>query len=222
MGLVHQGQKALAGLSEQVQNWTSSMQLPAHVPRRLPHFAPRMGPPGGSLISLDSSLQGAPGPAHAGHKTTGSRQQRNHGAPMASMHAQLQPHAASGAADASRKAELGRATWTLLHMLAAQFPEKPTRQQQRDAKELIGCLTRIYPCADCASHWQQIVKKDPPTVGSREQLQQWMCRTHNSVNRSLGKPTFNCDLAAARWTPLDCSKDGSTINSCDMTVGKKQ
>ena len=36
--------------------------------------------------------------------------------------------------------ELGRATWTLLHTTAAQFPEKPTRRQQRDAKQLVGAV----------------------------------------------------------------------------------
>ena len=34
--------------------------------------------------------------------------------------------------------ELGRATWTLLHTLAAQFPENPTRQQRKDATQLVG------------------------------------------------------------------------------------
>jgi FAD-linked sulfhydryl oxidase len=56
------------------------------------------------------------------------------------------------------KEDLGRATWTFLHTLAAQFPEHPTRQQQRDARQLIDSLTRIYPCADCAKHFQELVR----------------------------------------------------------------
>jgi FAD-linked sulfhydryl oxidase len=56
------------------------------------------------------------------------------------------------------KEELGRATWVFLHTLAAQFPERPTRQQQRDARQLVDSLTRIYPCADCAQHFQEIVR----------------------------------------------------------------
>jgi len=116
------------------------------------------------------------------------------------------------------KEELGRATWTFLHTLAAQFPEYPTRQQQRDARNLMESLTRIYPCADCAQHFQAIVKNDPPVVSSGREFQMWMCRAHNTVNRSIGKPTFNCEVAAARWTPLECD----VTNSCDMTVGKRK
>lgn len=56
------------------------------------------------------------------------------------------------------KEELGRATWVFLHTLAAQFPERPSRQQQRDARQLMDSFTRIYPCADCAQHFQEIVR----------------------------------------------------------------
>uniref|UniRef100_A0A061SB40 Sulfhydryl oxidase n=1 Tax=Tetraselmis sp. GSL018 TaxID=582737 RepID=A0A061SB40_9CHLO len=56
------------------------------------------------------------------------------------------------------QAELGRATWTLLHTTAAQFPERPTRQQQRDARKLVYVLSRTYPCAECAKHFREIIK----------------------------------------------------------------
>ncbi|KAG5130772.1 hypothetical protein JHK84_037169 [Glycine max] len=36
------------------------------------------------------------------------------------------------------KEELGRATWTFLHILAAQYPDNPTRQQKKDVKELVS------------------------------------------------------------------------------------
>ncbi|CAL5194497.1 unnamed protein product [Lathyrus oleraceus] len=39
------------------------------------------------------------------------------------------------------KEDLGRATWTFLHTLAAQYPDNPTRQQKKDVKELYrSCL----------------------------------------------------------------------------------
>lgn len=66
--------------------------------------------------------------------------------------------AASAEAAASRRAELGRSTWTLLHMLAAQLPDRPSKQQQKDVRGLVDVLTRIYPCGECARHFAQHVK----------------------------------------------------------------
>ncbi|MQL95082.1 hypothetical protein Taro_027735, partial [Colocasia esculenta] len=57
------------------------------------------------------------------------------------------------------KEELGRATWTLLHMIAAKFPERPTRQQRRDAKELMAIISRLYPCKECADHFKEILRQ---------------------------------------------------------------
>ena len=74
--------------------------------------------------------------------------------------------------------ELGRCTWTLLHTLAAQYAEQPTKQQQRDARELVRAtsawavpcsqvaqqiliLTRLYPCRECAVHFAELVRSAP-------------------------------------------------------------
>ena len=75
--------------------------------------------------------------------------------------------------------ELGRCTWTLLHTLAAQYAEQPTKQQQRDARELVRAapsralssahlghrqiliLTRLYPCRECAVHFAELVRSVP-------------------------------------------------------------
>lgn len=37
----------------------------------------------------------------------------------------------------SPREEVGRATWMLLHTIAAQFPDKPTKRQQQDVKTLV-------------------------------------------------------------------------------------
>lgn len=107
--------------------------------------------------------------------------------------------------------ELGRATWTFLHTLAAQFPERPTRQQQRDVRELVGLLTRIYPCRECADHFKEVVRVNPPHVGSGVELAQWMCRVHNVVNRSLNKEQFPCQRVDVRWGALHCEEGACTL-----------
>ncbi|CAM6090981.1 unnamed protein product [Calypogeia fissa] len=137
------------------------------------------------------------------------------------------------------KEDLGRATWTFLHTLAAQFPEHPTKQQQRDAKDLMGILSRIYPCKECADHFKDVLYAHsfsvlkvsstaihfstttmhklvtqgahPVESNSGEQLAQWMCRVHNVVNRSLGKAQFPCHRVDFRWGALDCNE-----GACDL------
>ncbi|CAL8461726.1 g1257 [Coccomyxa elongata] len=111
------------------------------------------------------------------------------------------------------KEDLGRATWLLLHTIAAQYPANPSKQQRKDVAALVDTLTRIYPCGECAFHFQEIVRRNAPATGNAQELQQWMCNVHNNVNRSLGKAEFNCELVDARWSGLDCGDD----MACDIT-----
>jgi FAD-linked sulfhydryl oxidase len=126
-----------------------------------------------------------------------------------------------------KRAEVGRATWTFLHTLAAQLPDQPSRQQQKDVKALVELLTRVYPCGECADHWRELVKRSPPDVGSGEEFRQWLCRAHNKVNASLGKPEFNCSFLGTRWSPLNCKSDQEDeeedkgIRGCELTGNKK-
>ncbi|KAG0605783.1 hypothetical protein M758_9G087400 [Ceratodon purpureus] len=109
------------------------------------------------------------------------------------------------------KEDLGRATWTFLHTLAAQYPENPTRQQKRDAKDLMSIMTRLYPCKTCAEHFKEVLKAYPVKADSGVELAQWMCQVHNVVNRSLGKSQFPCQRVDARWGELHCDE-----GACDL------
>ncbi|XVF01372.1 hypothetical protein REPUB_Repub04eG0082500 [Reevesia pubescens] len=109
------------------------------------------------------------------------------------------------------KEELGRATWTFLHTLAAQYPENPTRQQKKDVKELMSILSRMYPCKECADHFKEVLRANPVQAGSHDEFSQWLCHVHNVVNRSLGKLVFPCERVDARWGKLDCEQ-----RACDL------
>ena len=125
------------------------------------------------------------------------------------------PAAPAPAGGLTSKEEVGRATWTFLHTLAAQYPDHPTRQQRRDARTLIDVLTRMYPCGECARHFRAVVAAHPPQVASRAEFSGWMCQVHNVVNRSLDKPTFNCDLVGSRWAGLECDEE----EACSLDLG---
>ncbi|KDP44476.1 hypothetical protein JCGZ_16309 [Jatropha curcas] len=109
------------------------------------------------------------------------------------------------------KEELGRATWTFLHTLAAQYPENPTRQQKKDVKELMAILSRMYPCRECADHFKEVLRVNPVQAGSHTEFSLWLCHVHNIVNRSLGKLIFPCERVDARWGKLECEQ-----RACDL------
>jgi FAD-linked sulfhydryl oxidase len=121
----------------------------------------------------------------------------------------------AAAAAGITKEDIGRATWLFLHTLAAQYPENPTWQQRKDAKTLIDVLTRMYPCGECARHFKKVVAATPPQVGNKKEFAHWMCEIHNVVNRSLGKPSFNCDLVESRWAGLECEEE----DACSLDLG---
>ena len=106
---------------------------------------------------------------------------------------------------------LGRATWTFLHTLAANFPETPTVQQQKEISSFIGTLGRYYPCWHCADDFRVWMGKRGNEIRTRTRrdLEEWMCRAHNEVNLKLGKKVFDCSdkSLSIRWR--DGPKDGS-------------
>ncbi|XP_020523937.1 FAD-linked sulfhydryl oxidase ERV1 isoform X2 [Amborella trichopoda] len=132
----------------------------------------------------------------------------------------LPPLLVKQSAKPSTKEEVGRATWTLLHTIAAQLPERPTKQQKRDVKELMAILSRIYPCKECADHFKEVLKANPVQAASQAEFSQWLCHVHNVVNRSLGKPAFLCNRVDARWGKLDCQDRACDLQGIDTFLDK--
>ncbi|ERF68017.1 hypothetical protein EPUS_06407 [Endocarpon pusillum Z07020] len=90
------------------------------------------------------------------------------------------------------KAELGRAAWKLFHTTMARFPDQPSEEESAALKSYIYLFARLYPCGECASHFQKILKKYPPQTSSRSAAAAWACHVHNEVNKSKGKPVLDC------------------------------
>lgn len=90
------------------------------------------------------------------------------------------------------KAELGRAAWMLFHSTMARFPDKPTQDESDALKSYIHLFARLYPCGECATHFQQLLKQFPPQTSSRSAAAVWACHVHNQVNLSKNKDEFDC------------------------------
>jgi len=93
--------------------------------------------------------------------------------------------------------------------MAAQYPDRPDKAQQKAVQNLIEALSHTYPCAVCSAHFRDIIRKTPPRTATGGDLQQWMCEVHNLVNDSLGKPSFNCSLVGMRWQGCDEIEGGA-------------
>jgi mitochondrial FAD-linked sulfhydryl oxidase len=59
-------------------------------------------------------------------------------------------------------AKLGRSTWTLLHTMAAWYPDAPSSSDQTSMKSFFAALSHFYPCPWCAHDFQQNLEEKPP------------------------------------------------------------
>ncbi|BEJ14186.1 hypothetical protein CspHIS471_0313600 [Cutaneotrichosporon sp. HIS471] len=94
--------------------------------------------------------------------------------------------------NATAKAELGRAAWRVLHLMTLRYPEIPTPDDRAALKSFFYLFSRLYPCGECAEHFQKMLKKYPPQTSSRKAASMWLCSVHNIVNERLHKPEFDC------------------------------
>lgn len=101
--------------------------------------------------------------------------------------------------NATIKAELGRSAWRVIHTMASRFPVKPNQDEMRTFKSFIMLFSRLYPCGQCARHFQTLLTESPPKVESRDAVSQWACEVHNKVNMRLEKPKFNCSEVLSHW-----------------------
>ncbi|KAG2186634.1 hypothetical protein INT44_002858 [Umbelopsis vinacea] len=104
---------------------------------------------------------------------------------------------------------LGSSTWTLLHTMAAYYPERPAPSQMDTMKMFFEGFAQHYPCWFCKDDFQKSVAANPIQVGSRKKLSQWLCERHNEVNEKLGKPKFDCSKVFERWL------EGPPNGKCD-------
>uniref|UniRef100_A0A060TI77 Sulfhydryl oxidase n=1 Tax=Blastobotrys adeninivorans TaxID=409370 RepID=A0A060TI77_BLAAD len=109
-------------------------------------------------------------------------------------------------ANETKRAELGNAGWKLLHTVLAQYPENPTEEEKVTLRSFIHLFSRVYPCRECAEHFQQLLREYPPQVSSREAASMWGCDAHNKVNIRLNKPVFDCNEVSNKYS-CGCAED---------------
>jgi FAD-linked sulfhydryl oxidase len=120
-------------------------------------------------------------------------------------------------ANETLKAQLGNAAWRLFHTILARYPDNPSEQEQTTLRSYIQLFAQVYPCGDCARHFQQLLRKYPPQVSSRKNAALWGCAVHNKVNERLQKPEYDCTTILEDY---DCGC-GDDEKEVDVTLGGK-
>jgi FAD-linked sulfhydryl oxidase len=97
--------------------------------------------------------------------------------------------------------QLGKASWTLFHSMAAWYPDVPTERDQQLMMGFYDAVAQFYPCTWCAKDFTRNIQQSPVRAQSRTELCQWLCEQHNTVNEKLGKPLFDCTMTSLdeRW-----------------------
>lgn len=118
------------------------------------------------------------------------------------------------------RAEVGRSSWKLFHTILAKYPETPTADEKDTLKSYIYLFSRVYPCGQCAQHFQTLLKQYPPQLSSREAASQWGCYVHNQVNARLGKQEFDC-LNLSDLYACGCSEDEEEKKDVKITMERQ-
>jgi FAD-linked sulfhydryl oxidase len=93
------------------------------------------------------------------------------------------------------KNEIGNAAWTILHSVAAHFPDQPTQEQIDSAKQFVLGFALLYPCEECRYGFIEYCKEHPPQFSSQKEFVIWVCNLHNTINEKLGKSVMmKCEL----------------------------
>ncbi|CAK9043750.1 Putative FAD-linked sulfhydryl oxidase 347L [Durusdinium trenchii] len=83
----------------------------------------------------------------------------------------------------------GPAMWKSLHCLVHNMPQHLPPEQQRSFEDMMTSLPSTLPCGSCGDHLRQHLHDDPPTpyLATRDDLERWLVRLHNTVNVETGK-----------------------------------
>jgi hypothetical protein len=92
----------------------------------------------------------------------------------------------------------GPHVWQALHYITLGYPNNPTEDQKLKYKTFFILLKDTLPCAVCANHYAENLKKKPLTdddLANKEALVKWLIDFHNVVNEMKEKPIIKYEDA---------------------------
>jgi len=162
---------------------SSAPSTPRRVEQPSPHRALVISPshpsPGGNTVLASRAISASTFAYHPATVRVPS---------LPSSPAPTAPPIGSPAAGSDYVAELGRASWKVMHAVAEQYPANPTHEDQQSALQFMYNFAKLYPCLKCRLHFQRVLQQLGPDVSSQPGFVAWMSAFHDRVNADLRKP----------------------------------
>ncbi len=128
-----------------------------------------------------------------------------------------------------RPATWGPFFWMTIHIIALSYPTDPSYAEKKAAKDFFESLGHLLPCPTCREHYKQHITTLPitPHLDSRTDLFKWTVTLHNTVNKSLNKPTWTEQellayidrLGKAERSPIITQADFSEKDARSLAIG---
>ncbi|CCK68997.1 uncharacterized protein KNAG_0B05650 [Huiozyma naganishii CBS 8797] len=95
--------------------------------------------------------------------------------------------------------QIGRSSWTMLHAIAAKYPDQPDVVQKQEIGRFVKLFGKFYPVESQRDQISSYLVKDKLNVESKRQFAGWLNSFHNEINRKLGKEQFDFKFWENRW-----------------------
>tara|TARA_B100000963_G_scaffold358136_1_gene382016 strand:+ start:1693 stop:2184 length:492 start_codon:yes stop_codon:yes gene_type:complete len=110
--------------------------------------------------------------------------------------------------------------------MAHAFPEKPSAEEQRQARNFAEALGYVLPCERCRKHYQDLYSKFGQSLElSREDMEDYYFQVHNAVNLATGKPSHTRDMyeeSLREWKQIAAATATATADVHTGTEQQKQ
>lgn len=84
----------------------------------------------------------------------------------------------------------GPSLWQSMEHIALHYPVDPSIEEKEWYLNFFNSLVWTIPCDECAEHYLENIKKNPPKMNNRFELVSWLIQIHNEVNIKNDKPRF--------------------------------
>lgn len=98
----------------------------------------------------------------------------------------------------------GPSAWYFMHSLTYSYPERPTDEDKKAARNFFSSLKQLLPCSVCKVNYDSHFADNniENHLDSRDSLVHWLIDIHNRINMDSGKPILTYEQVLHQRPPM--------------------